>query len=332
MNTLVTGGSGVVGRALLKQLVSQGREVRALVRSNNAEGTVSALGAKPVHGDILDYASLVAAMEGCDVVYHVAGYNEMCLGDPSMLYRVNVDGARNTLRAAAAAGVRRMVFTSSATTLGEERRSVGDERSPHRGWFLSNYERSKYEAEQTLLSEGTTVEVVVVNPSSVQGPGRASGTGRLFLDLINGKIPAVVDSRFSIIDITDCARGHVLAETNGVPGERYLLSGFTLSTDEAVQLLEEVTGLQLRLVTLPRGLVMGAATVLELGSRAIRRHPRFCREMMRVMSFGHSYDGSRATRELGLEYIPARQTIQQTIEWFLEQGLVKRELPGFEHY
>lgn len=331
MITLVTGGSGVVGRALLKQLVSQGREVRALVRSNNAEGTVSALGAKPTSGDILDYASLVTAMEGCDVVYHVAGYNEMCLADPSMLYRVNVDGSRNTLRAAAAAGVRRMVFTSSATTLGEERRSVGDERSPHRGWFLSNYERSKYEAEQTLLSEGTTVEVVVVNPSSVQGPGRASGTGRLFLDLINGKIPAVVDSRFSIIDIADCARGHVLAESNGVPGERYLLSGFTLSTDEAVQLLEEVTGLQLRLVTLPRGLVIGAATVLEVGSRAIRRHPRFCREMMRVMSFGHSYDGSRATRELGLEYTPARQTIQQTIEWFLEQGLVKRELPGFEH-
>lgn len=245
-----------------------------------------------------------------------------------MLFRINVDGARNTLRAAAAAGVRRMVFTSSATTLGEERGSVGDEWSPHRGRFLSNYERSKYEAEKALLSEQTDVEVVVVNPSSVQGPGRASGTGKLFLDLINGDLPAVVDSRFSVVDIDDCARGHLLAEQQGVAGERYVLSGSTLSTGEAVHLLEKVTGLQLRLRRLPVTTVMAAAAAVELGFWAVRRQPRFCREMIRVMSFGHSYDGSRAGRELGLEYTPAEQTIQRTIEWFLEQGLVKRELPA----
>ncbi len=209
MTTLVTGGSGVVGRALLTELASRGRNVRALVRSDQAASTVKSLGANPVRGDVLDNRSLAAAMQGCDVVYHVAGSNEMCLSDPSVLFRVNVDGSRNALRAAAAAGVRRLVYTSSATTLGEERGSVGDEWSPHRGWFLSNYERSKYEAEKALLAEETTVELVVVNPSSVQGPGRSSGTGKLFLDLINGKIPAVIDSRFSIIDIEDCARGHL---------------------------------------------------------------------------------------------------------------------------
>jgi dihydroflavonol-4-reductase len=264
------------------------------------------------------------------VVFHVAGYNEMCLADPSMLYRVNVDGARNTLRAAAAVGVRRLVHTSSATTLGEEGGSKGDEWSPHRGWFLSNYERSKYQAEQALLFEQTAVEVVVVNPSSVQGPGRASGTGQLFVDLINGQIPAVVDSRFSIVDIDDCARGHIQAEANGVAGERYVLSGFTLSTDEAISLLEDLTGLQLRLLRLPAGLAKGAAAMVELGSRALHRHPRVCREMVRVMSFGHSYDGSRATRDLELEYTPAQQTFRRTIEWFVEEGLVTRDLPGFE--
>ena len=328
MTTLVTGGSGVVGRALLKQLVSQDRHVRALVRSDEAAAIVTKLGAHPTRGDILDFGSLAAAMEGCDVVYHVAGANEMCLADPSTLFRVNVDGSRHTLRAAAAAGVRRMVLTSSATTLGEESGSVGDEWAHHRGWFLSNYERSKYEAEQALLADETTVELVVVNPSSVQGPGRASGTGKLFLDLINGKIPAVVDSRFSMIDIEDCAKGHILAELSGQAGERYVLSGFTLSTAEAVQLLEDVTGLRLRLATLPRAVVMGAVSVVELGSRLIRRQPRFCREMIRVMSFGHSYDGSRATRDLGLEYTSARDTIQRTIEWFMAEGLVTRKLPG----
>ncbi|MDH5615411.1 MAG: SDR family oxidoreductase, partial [Acidimicrobiia bacterium] len=272
-------------------------------------------------------SAVASAMDGCDVVFHVAGYNEMCLADPAMLFRVNVDGSRNTLRAAAAVGARRMVYTSSATTLGEERGSVGNERSPHRGWFLSNYERSKYEAERMLLSEKTSVELVVVNPSSVQGPGRAAGTGKLFLDLINGRIPAVVDSHFSIVDIDDCGRGHLLAEASGLAGERYVLSGFTLSTEEAVGLLEEVTGLRLRLPTLPGWLAMGGAGIVEMGSRAVRRRPRFCREMMRVMSFGHSYDGSRAVRDLGLEYTPARQTVRRTIEWFVQEGLVTRELP-----
>ncbi len=328
MTTLVTGGSGVVGRAVLKQLVSQERHVRALVRSDEAAAIVAKLGAHPTRGDILDFGSLAAAMEGCDVVYHVAGSNEMCLADPSTLFRVNVDGSRHTLRAAAAAGVRRMVLTSSATTLGEEPGSVGDEWVHHRGWFLSNYERSKYEAEQALLADETTVELVVVNPSSVQGPGRASGTGKLFLDLINGKIPAVVDSRFSMIDIEDCAKGHILAELSGKAGERYVLSGFTLSTAEAVQLLEDATGLRLRLATLPRAVVMGAVSVVELGSRLMGRQPRFCREMIRVMSFGHSYNGSRATRDLGLEYTSARDTIQRTIEWFMTEGLVTRKLPG----
>ena len=199
MTTLVTGGSGIVGRAVLSKLHEQQREVRALARSSTAAGVVAKYGAIPVSGDILDMTSLAAAMEGCDVVYHIAGSNEMCLADPSAMFEINVEGSRNMLRAATAAGVTRMVFTSSATTLGEEQGSIGDESSPHRGRFLSNYERSKHEAEKTVLAEKTPVEVVVVNPSSVQGPGRESGTGKLFLDLLNGKIPAVVDSRFSLV-------------------------------------------------------------------------------------------------------------------------------------
>ena len=330
MTSLVTGGSGVVGHALLRHLAAKGRDVKALVRSEDTSREVVKLGVIPVMGDILDYKSILEAAQGCDVVYHVAGSNEMCLADASVLFEVNVEGSRNVLRAAAAGGVRRLVFTSSATTLGEERGSVGDEWSPHRGRFLSNYERSKYEAERALLAERTPVEVVVVNPSSVQGPGRSSGTGELFLDLINGDLPAVVDSRVSIVDIDDCARGHILAEQRGVAGERYVLSGFTLSTDQAVQLLEEVTGLQLRLRRLPVAVVTAAATMIELGSRAMGRRPRFCREMIRVMSFGHSYDGSRASRELGLDYTPAKKTLRRTIEWFVSEGLVKRDLPGFE--
>lgn len=327
MNTLVTGGSGVVGRALLTRLARTGG-VKGLARSADAARSVKAAGAQPVMGDVLDYRSLVEAMDGCDVVYHVAGLNELCLADPAPLFAVNVDGARNALRAAAAAGVRRMVFTSSATTLGEVRGSVADEWCRHRGWFLSNYERSKYQAEQVLLAEQSPVEVVLVNPSSVQGPGRATGTGKLFLDLINGEIPALIDSRFSLVDIDDCARGHVLAGDKGRTGERYVLSGTTLSTAEAVRMLEDVTGLTLGLRVLPVGVVRAASGIIEAAARLAKRQPPLCREMARVLSFGHAYDGSRATRDLGLEYTPARETIRRTIEWFVGQGLVNRHLPA----
>jgi dihydroflavonol-4-reductase len=328
VSTLVTGGSGVVGRALLTHL-SRTDTIKALVRSTDGARSVEAAGAQPVFGDILDYRSLIEAMEGCEVVYHVAGLNEMCLADPASLFAVNVDGARNTLRAATTTGIRRMVFTSSSTTLGEVRGSVGNEWSRHRGSFLSNYERSKYEAERTLLAEQGPVEVVVVNPSSVQGPGRATGTGKLFLDMINGRIPAVINSRVSLIDIDDCARGHLLAGGKGRPGERYVLSGVTLSTAEAVRTVEDVTGLTLGLRVLPTGVVRAAAGVVEIVSRLIGKQPPLCREMARVLVFGHAYDGSRAIRDLGLEYTPAHETIRRTIEWFVEQGLVKRKLPNF---
>jgi dihydroflavonol-4-reductase len=149
------------------------------------------------------------------------------------MYRANVDGTRNVIRAAQARGVRRIVYTSSAIVLGEEKGTVGSETSPHRGRHLSHYERSKFEAERVAFAEARDVELVVVNPSSVQGPGRATGTGGLILDVVNGKLPLMVDSTLSVIDIDDCARGHTLAEERGEPGRRYVLNGFSVSVREA---------------------------------------------------------------------------------------------------
>jgi dihydroflavonol-4-reductase len=130
-----------------------------------------------VRGDVLDPEALGAAMDGCDLVYHAAGANAFCLRDPSPLFEVNVRGSENVVRAAAQAGVRRIVYTSSAATLGEKKGTVASEETPHRGRFLSNYERSKFEAERVVLAaaEETGIEVVSVNPASVQGPGRGSG-------------------------------------------------------------------------------------------------------------------------------------------------------------
>jgi dihydroflavonol-4-reductase len=328
--TFVTGGTGFLGGAIVERLLADGRIVKALARSDESSHALRTLGADPVRGDVLDVEALAAAMHGCAVVYHAAGVNALCLRDPSTMFEVNVRGSGNVVHAAAAAGVRRVVYTSSAATLGEARGTVGMETSTHRGWFLSNYERSKFEAEQAVLAAAreTETEVVCVNPASVQGPGRATGSTKLLLDYLNGKLKAIVDSTISLVDIADCTEGHLLAEVRGEPGERYVLSGATVTVREGIQLLDRLTGIDEPVRALPPAVATAAAVAVETAARLRRTTPRVCRDLVRTALHGHSYDGSRAARELGLSYTPLDETIRRTVDWFLEQGLVDRRLPN----
>lgn len=282
------------------------------------------MGAEPVRGDILDPASLAGAMKGCGVVYHAAGVNTFCLRDPRPMFEANVTGSENVLRAAAAAGVRRLVYTSSAATLGERTGTVGHEGSAHRGTFLSHYERSKFEAERAVLRLATALNVptVCVNPSSVQGPGRTRGTAKILIDYLNGRLKMVVDARMSLVDVHDCVEGHLLAEEHGRPGERYVLSGTVITVRETLALLADIGGVAHATRRLPPGLARAAAVGIEAVARLRGRRPPLCREMIRTILHGHVYDGSRATRDLGLVYTPVAESIRTTVEWYVEQGLV----------
>lgn len=322
MKVAVTGGSGVVGGAVLRHLGAAGDEVAALARTPTAAAAVARWGALPVEGDVMDPSSLVAALAGSEVVYHLAGINEMCSLDPGRMYRVNVDGTRNVLRACQAAGVRRLVLTSSAAAIGEEKGVVATEDTPHRGHYLSEYERSKHHAERLAFAEAGALEVVAVNPSSVQGPGRATGTGKIILQVLAGRLPVLIESQVTMVDIDDCARGHLLAAQHGVPGQRYLLSGFTTSVSDAVAVAGGVLGRKVEVRMLPLPLAWAGAAVVGTVGRWRRRRPPFCPEMIRVVAHGHLHDGSRATRELGLVYTPARTTIARMVDWFRSEGLL----------
>lgn len=320
---LVTGGTGVVGRGLVERLVDDGRPVRGLARSDRAAAALTALGARPVRGDVLDPASLRAAMDGVGVVFHIAGVNAMCLRDPAPMYRVNVEGSANVIRAAAEVGVGSVVHTSSAAAIGEVRGTAGREDAPHRGSYLSHYERSKRLAERRVLDLAAElgVRVVAVLPASVQGPGRTTGSARLLLDAVNGRLPALVDTTISLVDAADCAEGHLLAETRGRAGERYLLSGATLTTREAVELLRRLWGRPERVRWIPPWAAVAAGAAIEAAARLARRDPPVCRELVRTLLHGHRYDGSKAERELGLRYTPLEETIRRTLAWYAERGL-----------
>jgi dihydroflavonol-4-reductase len=320
----VTGGSGVVGRALVERLVAGGDEVVALARSRPAEETLRSLGAQPVSGDIFDEDALASGMSGCSVIYNVAGVNTLCVDDPGPMLRANVDGPPVVVRAAARARVRRFVHTSSAATIGEASGVVGREDTPHRGWYLSNYERSKTEGERAVFEagRGAGVEVVCVNPSSVQGPGRSGGTARFLLAYLDGRLKVFVPTNVSLVDIADCAEGHVLAAERGVAGERYLLNSIALSITEALALAGDVAGVHGRPRLVPRQVAVAGAWVVEHGSRLARRKPPVCREMVRTLLHGHIYDGSRAERELGLHYTEPRETLRKTVDWARAEGLL----------
>ena len=321
---LVTGASGFVGGALAARLAQRGDTVVALARSEASADVLAARGYEVARGDVLDEDALAAALAGCTLLYHVAGVNTMCPTDPATLFHVNVRGAETAVRAAARAGVGRMVLTSSAAALGEAHGTIGREDSPHRGSYLSVYERTKHEGELAAFAAARIagVELVAVNPSSVQGPGRAGGTGRILIAYLNGQLRAFVDTALSIVDIADCTEAHVLAAERGTPGERYVVSGATLMAREALDLVTEIAGVRRAVTTLPAPVATAVGTLAGGAFRLAGRHPPLCREMVRTLLHGHRYDGSRATRELGLAYTPVRETFRRTIAWARAEGLV----------
>lgn len=320
----VTGASGFVGGALAARLQQRGDEVVGLARSETAAATLRDRGVTVVPGDVLEPSSLRTAMAGCEAVFHVAGVNSHCPKEPKQLMRVNVEGPQNVIRAAAATGIGRVVYTSSAAALGEAAGTVGTEASPHRGSYLSTYDRSKHQGELAAFTAGreTGVEVVALGPSSVQGPGRQSGNAAIVIALLDGRLRAFVRTHVSIVDVDDCVEGHLLAAERGRGGERYLLNGETITSDEALAIAGRLSGRAQRVVMVPHVLAAGAAGAVELGFRARRRTSPVCRARVRTILHGHRYDASRSELELGLRYRTAAETFRRTRDWATAQGLM----------
>lgn len=315
----------MVGTALLSRLIERGDEVVALGRSDAASRALEARGVRVVRGDGCDEEALARGMDGCDLAFNVAGINSLCVADPRPMEVLNSRAPVAAVRAAARAGVRRLVHTSSAATIGEPAGTTGTEFTQHRGWYLSTYERTKTEGEHAAVAAARErgQDLVCVNPSSVQGPGRAGGTARFLLAFLDGRLKVFVPTNVSMVDIADCAEGHLLAAERGASGERYLLNGITLTISEALALAGEVAGVRRRPRMLPRQVATVAAAAAERAFKLAGRHPPICREMVRTLLHGHRYDGSRAERELGMSYTDPRETLTRTVQWARAEGLLR---------
>jgi dihydroflavonol-4-reductase len=320
----LTGGSGLVGGHLLSALVAGGTTVRALVRSEEAASKVASLGAEPFVVDLFDHDAVRDAAWRAGVMYHVAGVNRTCVRNPSEMDHVNIDGTRSVIHASADAGVGRVVYTSSAAAIGERRGIVGNEEIVHGGDYLSPYARSKHLAEIAAFeqAEASGIDLVSVNPSSVQGPGRSGGSARILLRVLRSRRPYLTDTYISIIDINDCTAGHIAAAERGRAGERYLLSGATLSVREAVELVEEVSGVAIHPRWLSESAVRNLGRPLARAIAVFKPDADVCPALIDTLLHGHRFDGSRAERELGISYTPVADTFARTIDWFRDEGLL----------
>ncbi len=324
MRVFLTGGTGFVGGAVFRHLVDADHRVTVLARSEHSATGLRSAGAEIVFGDILDGEALRAGMEGADLAYHVAGVNEMCTRDPGEMYRVNVEGPRAVVVAAAAAGVGRVVLTSSAAAVGEAQGAVGHETDLHDGRYLSHYARSKHLGERAFFAAAAAsgVEAIAVNPSSVQGPGRMTGTGRLLIAAARSPFAIASDIPVSIVDVDDCARGHLVAADRGVPGRRYLLSGPVTTIGAIFELIDELLGLTRPRVTVPRPLIAAAGYPLGIMAGVWGRPAMLCVESVRTILHGHRFEAAAAHRDLEMRFVHPSVTIGRAFDWFRSAGLI----------
>jgi dihydroflavonol-4-reductase len=319
---LVTGANGFLGAAVVRALLAAGERVRVFVRPRSDRRNLAGLEAEIAEGDLTDRDSLAAAARGCAGVYHVAADYRLWVTDPAPMYRANVEGSVNVLEAAAAAGVSRVVYTSSVAVLGTNTdRTPADEETPVSvGQMIGHYKRSKFLAEQAVRARARELDlaVVTVNPSTPIGPGdvRPTPTGRILLDAAAGRMPAFVDTGLNLVDVDDCARGHLLAYAAGVPGERYILGGEDFTLRQILEIVAAKVGRRPTTIRLPHWFVYPIAIAAEGWARVTRREPRVTLDGVR-MSTKHMYFSSRkAERELGYRWRDPRLAIAAAVDWF----------------
>jgi dihydroflavonol-4-reductase len=323
--TLVTGGTGFVGRALVEELLAAGRPVRVLVR-NPVHAALAGLRVETTVGDLRDPESLKRALTGCSHLFHVAADYRLWVPDPATMYAVNVDGTRQLLTAAADQGLARVVYTSTVGTLGNPGDGTpGTEETPvYLEDMVGHYKRSKFLAEAVALDFARQgLPLVVVNPSTPVGPwdSRPTPTGQMIVDYLKRRMPAYLETGLNLIHVRDVAKGHLLAEAKGQAGEKYILGNENLSLSAIFQLLAEITGIPAPTVKLPYWPVLGLAYADEFFSTYIRRRPpRMPVTAIRMAKKFMYFDNRKAIEYLGITLTPVRQALTEAVVWFREHG------------
>ena len=329
MLAFVTGATGFVGSHVAHALAEQGAKLRLLVRPSSDRSNLTGLNAELVAGDLREPESFESALQGCDAMFHVAADYRLWVRDPQEMYRANVEGTRAILEMARKAGVRRTVYTSSVATMGFTGNGhPADENSPvSLAAMIGPYKRSKFMAEQVAIEAGKSgMEVVVVNPTTPVGERdiKPTPTGRIVVDFLKRKFPAYVDTGLNLVDVRECAQGHIAAFEKGKSGERYILGGENLTLKQILDKLAAITGLKSPSVRVPYVMALATGVVDEVVTGRIRgKEPRATIDAVRMGRKKMFVSSEKAERELGWKLYPVDDALRRAVDWFRGNGYVK---------
>ncbi len=325
----VTGATGFIGSAVVKQLLGAGRTVRALVepglkdkRMRNLDG----LSIDRVAVDVCDARAMQKALSGCEALYHLAAIYKTWLPDPEILYRVNLEGTVSTLVAAQQARVKRIVYTSSIAAVGLKEGGLADETTPFNLFDVANpYILSKWQSERIALrfAEGG-LPVVVVNPAFPFGPGDVAPTptGQIIIGLLRGIVPAVGPGGICAVDVDDVAAGHLLAEEKGKVGERYILGNENVTFKQLFPLVGRVAGCKVPRVSTPAWFGAGVALGMEMWADHVsHKEPPATYKSLRYAQRNAFFSNDKARRELGMPTRPLAESIRRAVDWFRAEGM-----------
>jgi dihydroflavonol-4-reductase len=327
--SLVTGATGFVGAAVARALLAEGHKVRVLVRPSSDPRNLAGIDVEITEGSLEDAASLANAVAGCRYLFHVAADYRLWVPDPPAMFRTNVDGTRALMLAALAAGVERIVYTSSVATLGLVSGGIADEATPSSiGDMIGSYKQSKFAAEAAVkeLIAGRGLPAVIVNPSTPIGPGdvKPTPTGRLIVEAAKGKMPGYVDTGLNIAHVDDVAAGHLLAAEHGAVGERYILGGENLTLAEILAEVAVAVGRRPPMLKIPYAAILPIAVGAELVARLTGREPFVTLDGVRMSRKKMYFGSAKAMRDLDYAPRPAREAIADAIAWFDANGYLSK--------
>lgn len=328
MLAFVTGATGFVGSHVARVLHEQGADLRLLVRSSSNTKNIADLKADLVSGDLRDAVSIEKAISGCEVVFHVAADYRLWVRDPQEMYRANVEGTKTILDSARRNNVRRVIYTSSVATMGfTSNGQPATEKSPVSiDNMIGPYKRSKFMAEQVAIDAARSgFDVVIVNPTTPVGEGdlKPTPTGRIILDFLKRKFPAYVDTGLNLVDVRECALGHIAALEKGTAGERYILGGENLTLKQILDKLGAITGLPSPKVRVPYALALATGVVDEIVNGRIRgREPRATIDAVRMGRKKMFVSSAKAEVELGWKIVAVDDALRRAAEWFKQNGYV----------
>lgn len=329
MKKLVTGATGFIGSAIARQLLTDGEAVRVLIRKTSDTRNIDQLDVEKVYGDIRDATSMKKALKGCDTLYLTAAYFAHWAPDPNLLYEVNVGGTKASLQAAFESGVDKVVYTSTNNAIAASGSVPANEERAFNYWKSGDhYSMSKYIAEneaRIFVTRG--LPLVIVNPTLVIGTHdiKPTPSGQMILDVINRNMPGYIDGGINIIDVEDVARGHILAAKKGRIGERYLFGNRNITVHDYLNLIARIAGVKPPTARIPFPVALILGHFFEVGARVTQRAPVVTASEVRIARMTEWYDCSKAINELGLPQTSIDVTIRKAIDWFRENGYLRKK-------